>query len=101
MSKNFNISELSSQRDVINELIQQKERLVTEGRYLEANEIKNQINQIKNTSLYHKTLTLTETQERQNEGLEEAFNIELQSLIEEWDNKIQAFVEKGKQAEME
>lgn len=101
MSKNLNISELSSQRDVINELIQQKERLASEGRYLEANEIKNQINQIKNTSLYHKTQSLTETQERQNEGLEEAFNIELQSLIEEWDNRIQAFVEKGKQAEME
>lgn len=101
MSKNFNTSELSSQRDVINELIQQKERLASEGRYLEANEIKNQINQIKNTSLYHKNQTLTEAQERQNEGLEEAFNIELQSLIEEWDNRIQTFVEKGKQAEME
>ena len=101
MSKNYSVSEVSSQRDLLFELTQQKEKLVSEGKYLEANEVKNKINEIKNSSLYRKSQTLTETQEKQNEGLEEAFNIELHDLVEFWDNKIQDFIEKGKQAETE
>ena len=101
MSNNYSVSEVSSQRDLLLELTQQKEKLVSEGKYLEANEVKNKINKIKNSSLYRKSQTLTETQEKQNEGLEEAFNIELHDLVEFWDNKIQDFIEKGKQAETE
>ena len=101
MSKNYSVSEVSSQRDLLFELTQQKEKLVSEGKYLEANEVKNKINEIKNSSLYRKSQTLTETQEKQNEGLFEAFNIELHDLVEFWDNKIQDFIEKGKQAETE
>ena len=101
MSNNYSVSEVSSQRDLLLELTQQKEKLVSEGKYLEANEVKNKINEIKNSSLYRKSQTLTETQEKQNEGLEEAFNIELHDLVEFWDNKIQDFIEKGKQAETE
>ena len=101
MSINYSVSEVSSQRDLLLELTQQKEKLVSEGKYLEANEVKNKINKIKNSSLYRKSQTLTETQEKQNEGLEEAFNIELHDLVEFWDNKIQDFIEKGKQAETE
>ena len=101
MSNNYSVSEVSSQRDLLLELTQQKEKLVSEGKYLEANEVKNKINEIKNSSLYRKSQTLTETQEKQNEGLEEAFNIELHDLVEFWDNKIQDFIEKGKQAEAE
>ena len=101
MSNNYSVSEVSSQRDLLLELTQQKEKLVSEGKYLEANEVKNKINEIKNSSLYRKSQTLTETQEKQNEGLFEAFNIELHDLVEFWDNKIQDFIEKGKQAETE
>ena len=101
MSKNYSVSEVSSQRDLLFELTQQKEKLVSEGKYLEANEIKNKINEIKNSSLYRKSQTLTETQEKQNEGLDEAFNIELQDLVEFWDNKIKDFIDKGKQTETE
>ena len=101
MSNNYSVSEVSSQSDLLLELTQQKEKLVSEGKYLEANEVKNKINKIKNSSLYRKSQTLTETQEKQNEGLEEAFNIELHDLVEFWDNKIQDFIEKGKQAETE
>ena len=101
MSNNYSVSEVSSQRDLLLELTQQKEKLVSEGKYLEANEVKNKINEIKNSSLCRKSQTLTETQEKQNEGLEEAFNIELHDLVEFWDNKIQDFIEKGKQAETE
>ena len=101
MSNNYSVSEVSSQRDLLLELTQQEEKLVSEGKYLEANEVKNKINEIKNSSLYRKSQTLTETQEKQNEGLEEAFNIELHDLVEFWDNKIKDFIDKGKQAEME
>ena len=101
MSNNYSVSEVSSQRDLLLELTQQKEKLVSEGKYLEANEVKNKINEIKNSSLYRKSQTLTETKEKQNEGLFEAFNIELHDLVEFWDNKIQDFIEKGKQAETE
>ena len=74
MSKQNSYIDLSSQRDLINSLIEEKNRLVSEGKYLEANEIKNKINEIRCNSLTNKTLSLSETQEKQIEHLEEAFN---------------------------
>ena len=99
MSKQNSYIDLSSQRDLINSLIEEKNRLVSEGKYLEANEIKNKINEIRCNSLTNKTLSLSETQEKQIEHLEEAFNNDFRLLAEQWEERLSEFIEKGKQSE--
>ena len=99
MSKQNSYIDLSSQRDLINSLIDEKNRLVSEGKYLEANEIKNKINEIRCNSLNNKTLSLSEIQEKQIENLEEAFNNDFRLLAEQWEERLSEFVEKGKQSE--
>ncbi len=64
----------------------EKDNLVSEGRYLEAENIKNKINELKMnmTGMKKKDLNFQQSQEMQN--LEDNFNQELSHLDEKWES---------------
>lgn len=92
---------LPSQRDAILNLTNEKNRLVAEGKYLEASKIKAQITQLKQQSQLNKSQNLSVNQEKQRSNLEDAFNSEYSTLLDEWNTKIQTFIQNGKQKEKE
>ena len=85
----------------IKRLKEEKERLVKEGKYLEAEEIKEKINEMKKGSSNEKRDTLYENQEKERKSLEGDYELEKKELEEKWDKKIQNFIEEGKKQEKE
>ena len=85
----------------IKELMEEKERLVQEGKYLEAEEIKQKINDMKKNTNIQKTGELHENQIKEREILEGDYESERKELEEKWDKKIKEFVEEGKKQEKE
>ena len=85
----------------IKELMEEKERLVQEGKYLEAEEIKQKINALKKGTSTQKTGELHENQIKERETLEGDYESERKELEEKWDKKIKDFVEEGKKQEKE
>ena len=85
----------------IKELMEEKERLVQEGKYLEAEEIKQKINALKKGTSNQKTGELHESQIKERETLEGDYESERKELEEKWDKKIKEFVEEGKKQEKE
>ena len=75
------------------QLIQEKEKLVSEGKYLEANEVKSKIDKLRKSNRNMRTQTLNLIQNKQNEELEENYNLEYQKVSDMWDNKLLAFIE--------
>ena len=84
---------LPSQRDAIINLTNEKNRLVSEGKYLEASKIKAQISQLKQQSQLNKSQNLSVNQEKQRSNLEDAFNSEYSTLLDEWNTKIKTFIQ--------
>ena len=83
------------------QLMQEKEKLVSEGKYLEANEIKAKIDKLRKSNRNMRTQTLNLIQNKQNEELEENYNQEYQKLSDLWDNKLLSFIENGNKMEDE
>ena len=83
------------------QLMQEKEKLVLEGKYLEANEIKAKIDKLRKSNRNMRTQTLNLIQNKQNEELEENYNQEYQKLSDLWDNKLLSFIENGNKMEDE
>ncbi len=86
---------------ILMQLIQEKEKLVSEGKYLEANEIKSKIDKLRKSNRNMRTQTLNLIQNKQNEELEENYNQEYQKLSDLWDNKLLSFIENGNKMEDE
>ena len=95
------MSEENHQFNDIKELMEEKERLVQEGKYLEAEEIKQKINALKKDTSNQKTGELHESQIKERETLEGDYESERKELEEQWDKKIKEFVEDGKKQEKE
>ena len=85
----------------LKKLMEEKESLVKEGKYLEAEEIRKKILSIKNDSSSQKRGSLQSLQIKQRQTLEDEFKNERKELEEKWDKKIQEFVELGKKQEKE
>ena len=95
------MTEGNDQYQSLKELIEEKEKLVAEGKYLEADEIKQKIEEMKKDSSYQKNDALYESQEKERQDLENDYETERKELEEKWDKKIQDFVEQGKKMEEE
>ena len=95
------MTENNEQYQSLKELLEEKEKLVAEGKYLEADEIKQKIEEMKKDSSYQKNDALYESQEKERQDLENDYETERRELEEKWDKKIQDFVEQGKKMEEE
>ena len=91
----------NSRFEELKKLMEEKDNLVKEGKYLEAEEIRKKIMSIKNDSNSQKKGTLQATQIKQRQTLEDEYKTERKQLEEKWDKKIQEFVELGKKQEKE
>ena len=85
----------------LKKLMEEKDSLVKEGKYLEAEEIRKKILSIKNDSSSQKKGSLHSLQLKQRQTLEDEYKSERKELEEKWDKKIQEFVELGKKQEKE
>ena len=85
----------------LKKLMEEKDSLVKEGKYLEAEEIRKKILSIKNDSSSQKRGSVQSLQIKQRQTLEDEFKNERKELEEKWDKKIQEFVELGKKQEKE
>ena len=101
MAKQQSFIHPTSQRELIASLLEEKNTLVSQGKYLEAETIKQQISHIIHNSHSNKTFSLSETQDKQNEHLEESFNNEFISLAHHWETRLTEFITKCDQNEKE
>ena len=85
----------------LKKLMEEKDALAKEGKYLEAEEIRKKILSIKNDSSTNKKGELHNMQVKQRQTLEDEYKSERKELEEKWDKKIQEFVELGKKQEKE
>ena len=85
----------------IKKLMEEKENLVQQGKYLEADQIKIKIEQMKKGRNKEKIGNLHENQVQERKNLENDYESQRKELEEKWDKKIQEFVEKGKKEEKE
>ena len=90
-----------SKFEELKKLMEEKESLVKEGKYLEAEEIRRKILSIKSDTSSNKKGNLHSTQQKQREALEDLYKSERKELEEKWDKKIQEFVDLGKKQENE
>ena len=72
---------------------------MSEGKYLEANEIKTKIDKLRNSNRNMRTETLNLIQNKQSEELEENYNSEYQRISDMWDNRLLSFIENGNKIE--
>ena len=96
-----NNNPLNEDKLILMQLLQEKEKLVSEGKYLEANEIKSKIDKLRKSNKNMRTQTLNLIQNKQNEDLEENYNLEYQNVSDMWDNKLLSFIENGNKLEEE
>ena len=92
---------MESKFEELKKLMEEKDALVKEGKYLEAEEIRQKIISIKNNSSSDKRGSLHSTQIKQRQSLEDEYKSERKELEEKWDKKIQEFVDSGKNQEKE
>ena len=85
----------------LKKLMEEKDSLAKEGKYLEAEEVRKKIMAIKNDSSSNKKGELHSLQLKQRQTLEDEYKSERKELEEKWDKKIQEFVESGKKQEKE
>lgn len=95
------ISKNSPQFKEIKKLMEEKDKLVQEGKYLEAEEIKQKIKELKEGTSSQKLDSLQENQAKERQNLESDYESERKQLEEKWDKKIQDFVDEGKKQEKE
>ena len=100
-SMDENNNTLNEDQLILMQLLQEKEKLVSEGKYLEANEIKSKIDKLRKSNKNMRTQTLNLIQNKQNEDLEENYNLEYQNVSDMWDNKLLSFIENGNKLEEE
>ena len=93
--------EANPQNEELKQLMEEKERLAQEGKYLEAEEIKQKIIQMKKGSNNLKKNNLHESHVKKRETLEGDYETERAELESKWDKKIQEFVDEGKKQEKE
>jgi hypothetical protein len=91
----------NAQFQEIKQLMEEKDRLVQEGKYLEADQIKQKINAMKKGTSSQKQGALHESQVKERQTLEGDYESERKELEEKWDKKIQEFVDEGKKQEKE
>ena len=96
-----NNNPLNEDQLILMQLLQEKEKLVSEGKYLEANEIKSKIDKLRKSNKNMRTQTLNLIQNKQNEDLEENYNLEYQNVSDMWDNKLLSVIENGNKLEEE
>ena len=72
---------------------------MSEGKYLEANEIKAKIDKLRNSNRNMRTETLNLIQHKQSEELEENYNSEYERISDMWDNRLLSFIENGNKIE--
>ena len=72
---------------------------MSEGKYLEANEIKAKIDKLRNSNRNMRTETLNLIQNKQSEELEENYNSEYERISDMWDNRLLSFIENGNKIE--
>ena len=82
-------------------LMEEKDSLVKEGKYLEAEEVRKKILSIKKDTNSQKKEELKSTLVQQRQTLEDQYKTERKELEEKWDKKIQDFVDLGKKQEKE
>ena len=96
------MADSSSQKSQeIKQLMEEKDKLVQEGKYLEAEEIKQKIKDMKKDNNSQKVGELHESQVKEIQTLEGDYETERKELEEKWDKKIQEFVDDGKKQEKE
>ena len=95
------IDKNNPQYEEIKQLLEEKEKLVQEGKYLEAEEIKQKISSMKKGNSTQKQVSLHENQVKERQTLEGDYESERKEVEEKWDKKIQEFVEEGKKQEKE
>ena len=93
--------EKNSQMEELKKLMEEKERFVQEGKYMEAEEIKQKILEMKTGSNNLKKNTLQENHIKKRESLEGDYEAEKKELESKWDKKIKEFVDDGKKQEKE
>ena len=81
----------SAQFQEIKQLIVEKDKLVQEGKYLKAEEIKQKIRDMKKGNNTQKVGELYESQVKEREVLEGDYETERKELEEKWGKKIQEF----------
>ena len=81
----------SAQFQEIKQLIVEKDKLVQEGKYLKAEEIKQKIRDMKKGNNTQKVGELYESQVKEREVLEGDYETERKELEEKWDKKIQEY----------
>ena len=91
----------NAQFQEIKQLMEEKDRLVQEGKYLEADQIKQKINAMKKGTSSQKQGALHDSQVKERQTLEGDYESERKELEEKWDKKIQEFVDEGKKQEKE
>ena len=91
----------SQKSQEIKQLMEEKDKLVQEGKYLEAEEIKQKIKDMKKDNNSQKIGELHESQVKEIQTLEGDYETERKELEEKWDKKIQEFVDDGKKQEKE
>ena len=95
------LDESNPQFEELKQFMEEKERLVQEGKYLEAEEVKQKINNLKKGSNNQKKNSLQEDHIKKRQTLEGDYETERKELEEKWDKKIQGFVDEGKKQEKE
>ena len=91
----------SQKSQEIKQLMEEKDKLVQEGKYLEAEKIKQKIKDMKKDNNSQKVGELHESQVKEIQILEGDYETERKELEEKWDKKIQEFVDEGKKQEKE
>ena len=91
----------NSRFEELKKLMEEKDSLVKEGKYLEAEEIRRKILSIKTDSSSQKKGSLHSLQVKQRQTLEDEYKSQRKEFEEKWDKKIQEFVELGKKQEKE
>lgn len=91
--KNSDISDISIINN-ISELESEKERLVLEGKYMEASEIKKKLEKLKINKKSKKKQNISNIQEKRSEQLVLLYTEEYNNLIQTWENKIKELAEK-------
>jgi molybdopterin converting factor small subunit len=81
------------------ELTGQKEQLALEGRYLEAENVKNKINELKNNMSGQKKRDLTYQHQSEMQNLEENYNKEIFELNTKWEQGFAEFNDRAKKTD--
>lgn len=82
-------------------MLNKKQDLISQGRYIEAHEIKLKIDEMKSNTKYNHDLTIKENNIKHSEELEKNFNNDLKETEAFYDNQLGQFIDGAKKAEVE